>query len=139
MRVLTLLVTYLVAGIAGAASTDDIMAKCWENRGHPEMSQCVRDRARQSRAELEKLNREIRVKLAAVPRDEYLPGYVARLRKYLDPSDEAYRRYRTAACSLHFEFSAYGTGPNDTRYACESVLDDQRTAELREAGWWLWQ
>lgn len=140
MRPFLLSLLWLWARAAIAGPIDDLMAKCWENRGHPEMSKCVLERAHASRTALEKIEREMRGKLASTPRSsDYPPGYVIRLRKLLDRSDDAYRRYRSSACVLHFEFSAYGTGPDDAKLACESVLDDHRVGELREAGWWLWK
>jgi hypothetical protein len=116
------------------------MAKCWENHGHPEMSQCVLARAHASYAALEKFEGELRARLVAILKDsEYPPGYVTRLRKYLDQSDDAYRRYRASACTLQLEFTKLGNGAEDAKNACEAVLDDQRITELREASWWLWK
>jgi uncharacterized protein YecT (DUF1311 family) len=140
MRTLLLASLLLIFGEAQAVSTDEIMAECWKDRGHPEMSQCVSDRAKASHAELEKTEREMRAKLATISRDtEYPPGYVVRVRNYLNRSDGAYRQYRLAACALHYEFASIGNGPDDAKRACEAALDDQRVKELREAGWWIWK
>jgi len=138
MRTLLLTSLLLIFGEAQAVSTDEIMAECWRDRGHPEMSQCVLDRAQASRAELEATEREIREKLVTISRDTAYPsGYVVRVRNYLNRSDGAYRQYRSAACALHYAFASIGNGPDDAKAACESALDDQRVKELREAGWWI--
>jgi uncharacterized protein YecT (DUF1311 family) len=135
MRILFILAALaLQSSAASSASVETTINECWKGNDHRGMSECVAGRAASARANLQAVERAMRLTISKSQEDT---SYLAPVRQRFESSITSYRKYRDEQCSLREALATTGNGAAEIKLACEAELDSGRTEQLKSGMWWL--
>lgn len=110
-------------------TAESIVQECWKGHSHPQMSECVSNRATASAAELSTIEQLITQTITNAKQKNLLIKFKS--------SSSSYREYRRQQCQYLEHLATAGNGAADLRTACESAMDSQRAAQLKASESWL--
>lgn len=120
--------------LANATTVDATITECSKGNDHPRVSQCVSDRAKSARTDLDAVERAIRMRIEHSNEDV---SYVKPIRQRFDASVLAYQRYRDEQCGLYHALSNTSVYTEEIKLACEAMLDSDRAQQLKHGMGWL--
>ena len=133
----TLLAAFLLSasGISiGATTAKDVLDECSKDNDHPRTTACVVLRAKNSAAELARVESEVRTAISALPKDAL---NLKAARSSFETSSRVFKSYRLSQCRTQSEFAAISMYAAEIGLACEAELNSKRTEELNAGMWWL--
>jgi uncharacterized protein YecT (DUF1311 family) len=119
---------------AHAATVAETLSECSKENDHPRISQCVSNRAKSARSELEAAEYAMRRKIEKSNEDV---SYVKPIQRRFEASVVFYRRYRNEQCGLYQTLSNMSVYTEEIKRACEEMLDSERVQQLKNGMDWL--
>src|SRR5436190_330441 len=107
MRAVYVILLCFIAASAMAEPFKEIVAECWKDRDHSQMSACVEDRAAKAR---ERLSSVENLKRIHISDSKEGAAYVKAAITAFDAAAKSFRKYREDQCSLVAALASKGNG-----------------------------